>query len=287
MTIAITGATGNLGSQVITHLLEKNLNEPVIAVVRNEVKAREQLPTDVEVRYGDYTLHNSLVKAFDGVDKLLFISSPSTDDLERTIQHATVLKAARDAGIARIYYTSFSNADHSVIPLAKLHVATEAIIKVSGLDYTFLRNPLYTEVFINPSLKETVSSGTLVSNTGSGRLNTASRSDLAKATAELLTKVGYKNEVVELASSTTWSFQDLADTLSEVSGNEVEYQAVSSKEALNHFISTGLPEPAAQFTVSLYDAIADGDIEQPSTQLKELIEKETSLKEAVSSSLSS
>lgn len=285
MTIAITGATGNLGSQVITHLLEKDLNEPIIAVVRNEVKAKELLSTDVEVRYGDYTLHNSLVKAFDGVDKLLFISSPSTDDLERTIQHATVIKAARDAGVNRIYYTSFSNADHSVIPLAKLHVATEAIIKVSGLDYTLLRNPLYTEVFINPSLKETVSSGTLVSNTGSGRLNTTSRSDLAKATAEVLTKEGYKNEVLEFAASATWSFQDLADTLSEVSGKEVEYQAVTSNEALNHFITTGLPEPAAQFTVSLYDAIADGDIEQPSTQVKELIKKETSLKDAVSSSL--
>ncbi|WP_208559840.1 SDR family oxidoreductase [Marinilactibacillus kalidii] len=287
MTIAITGATGHLGRQVIQTLIEKKANEKIVAVVRDQEKANNMLDESVESREANYDNFDSLLAAFKGIDQLLFISSPSNDDMERVVQHATVVKAARDAGVSRIYYTSFANADHSTIPLAKLHIATEAMIKVSGLQYTFVRNPLYTDVFINPSLNQAISDGKLVSNTGNGRLNTASREDLAKATAALLMKESNENEVVELAASETWSFQELADTLSHVSGKEVTYQAVSQKEAFDYFTSTGLPEPVAQFTVALYDSISEGDIQQTSNDLKELIGKETTLSEAVKQAIQS
>lgn len=287
MTIAITGATGHLGNKVLEELLNQKVNDTLVAIVRNEDKAKSQLSKDIEVRYGDYNDLPSLVKSFQGIDKLLFISSPSNDDMERTVQHATVVKAARDAGVSHIYYTSISNADHSTISLAKLHVATEAIIKVSGLDYTFIRNPLYTEVFINPSLKESVKSGKLVSNTGSGRLNTSSRNDIAKATAQLLLNDNFKNQIIDLAASSTWSFQELADTMSKISEKEVQYKAVSKNEAVDYFTSIGLSEPGAQFTASLYDAIEKGDIEQTHTDIERLIDKETTLEEAVAQALSS
>lgn len=285
MFIAITGATGNLGNLVIQELLEENPKEKIAAIVRNVEKAKEQLPDTIEIRYGDYSSYDSLVKAFQGINKLLFISSPSTDDMERVIQHATVVKAARDAEVDRIYYTSFSNADHSTIPLAKLHLATEAAIKVSGLTYTFIRNPLYTEVFINPSLNQSIASGKLIANVGDGKLNTTSRTDLAMATAALLSQNGSQNEIIDLASSTPWSYEDLAVTLSEVSGKQVTYKAVSNEEAVQYFIDSGLPKPAAEFTASMNYAIANGDIEKPGTDIKNLIKKEASLKDMVTNAL--
>ncbi|MFL2116604.1 SDR family oxidoreductase [Marinilactibacillus psychrotolerans] len=282
MSIAITGATGNLGNLVIQELLEKELEETVVAVVRNEEKAKDQLPDTVEIRYGDYASYDSLVNAFQGIRKLLFISSPSTDDMERVIQHATVVKAARDAAVEQIFYTSFSNADHSTIPLAKLHLATEAAIKVSGLAYTFIRNPLYTEVFINSSLNQAIASGKLVANTGDGKLNTTSRKDLAKATATLLSQNNGQNEIIDLASSQPWSYQELATTLSETSGKTVTYEPVSYEEALIYFKNSGLPKPAAEFSASMNQAIAQGDIKEPGTDINKLIDQEISLKDMVS-----
>ncbi|MFJ1627581.1 SDR family oxidoreductase [Marinilactibacillus psychrotolerans] len=282
MSIAITGATGNLGNLVIQELLEKELEETVVAVVRNEEKAKDQLPDTVEIRYGDYASYDSLVNAFQGIRKLLFISSPSTDDMERVIQHATVVKAARDAAVEQIFYTSFSNADHSTIPLAKLHLATEAAIKVSGLAYTFIRNPLYTEVFINSSLNQSIASGKLVANTGDGKLNTTSRKDLAKATATLLSQNNGQNEIIDLASSQPWSYQELATTLSETSGKTVTYEPVSYEEVLIYFKNSGLPKPAAEFSASMNQAIAQGDIKEPGTDINKLIDQEISLKDMVS-----
>jgi len=285
MKIAITGATGHLGNTVIQELLDKKGNDTIIAVVRNKEKADKQFPAAINIRYGNYNDYASLLKAFSEVDKLLFISSPSNDDMERVVQHATVIKAARDASVGQIYYTTFSHADYSTISLAKLHLATEAAIKVSNLDYTFIRNPLYSEVFINASLKESVASGELVTNTGKGTLNTASRDDLAKAAATLLCTDGYRNEIVDLASSHLWSFDDLAETLTEASGKKVIHRAVSQPEAIQHFVASGMPEPAAEFTAGMYQAISDGDISQTEPHLTKLIGQETTLKEIISRSL--
>lgn len=281
MTIALTGATGELGRMIIKELQDKALNEPIVAIVRDKEKAKELFKDTLEIRFGDYLLLDSLEDAFKGIDKLLFISSPNTDDSMRVIEHANVVKAARDARVQQIYYTSIAHADTSNLTLAKLHQATEAIIKVSAIPYTFLRNPLYTEVFVNASLNQSIKSGQLVSNTGEGKLNTVPRKDLAKATAKLLTQEGYKDEVVEFASSTTWTFDALAKLLSEISGKAVEHDAVSYGKAVSYFTSAGLPEAVAHFSASMYQAIAEGETEQTDTQLKQLIGEETDFSQFV------
>lgn len=285
MTIAITGATGELGQLVLYNLLEKNLEEKIVAVARNKEKAKELFKDTVEIRFGDYFLSDSLLEAFKDIDKLLFISSPNTDDMSRVLEHTTVIKAARDAGVKHIYYTSLAHVEESELGLAKLHIATEAIIKVSGIPYTFLRNPLYTEVFVNSSLNQAIKNGQLVSNTGSGKLNTVPRSDLAKATAEILSSNDFQNSVVELASSTTWTFNELADILSEISGKKVRHLSLNYQEAVDQFVEAGLPKAVAHFSASTYQAIAEGEAAKTETHLKKLIGEEINFKTFVKDSL--
>lgn len=287
MTLALTGATGELGQLVIQEILsQQQMDESLIAVVRDEEKAQQMLDKSVTIRFGDYMLPDSLVEAFKGVDKLLFISSPNTDDTARLVEHANVLKAARDARVKHLYYTSIAYADTSPLTLAKLHRATESMIKVSGIPYTFLRNPLYTDVFVNASLQQSVKSGQLVTNTGTGKLNTVPRKDLAKATAKILLESQKESIIIELASSTTWTFDELATLLSEASGQAVEHVALTYEEVVSHFTSAGLPEPVAQFSASMYQAIAEGATQETESALKERIGEETPLKELVKEALS-
>lgn len=286
MSIVVTGATGQLGSLVIENLLTKIPGDQLVAVARNLDEAKKQFAdTGIEVRFGDYDEPHSLQGAFEGASKLLFISSPDLDDINRIVQHANVVKAARDAAVEHIIYTGYAFAENSRLPLANLHLSTEYAIRTSSVPFTFVRNSLYTEVFINSGLTPSIEKGELVSNTGSGKMNTVNRADLAKGIAEVLTSEGHKNKVYNFAASTTWDFNELAEAIQQVTGKQVTHKAVSLEKQMEYYREEGLPEGAAIFTASLYQAIAEGETSETSEDLKRLIGEETSLVEAVKKGL--
>jgi NAD(P)H dehydrogenase (quinone) len=286
MSIVITGATGGLGGEVIQHLLiNKVPASEIVAVARDVEKASSLAEQGVEVRYGDYENPESLVKAFTGASKLLFVSSPNTDDTLRIVQHANVVKAARDAGVPHIFYTSYAFAEDSKVSLAQVHLATEHAIRTTNIPYTFLRNSLYTDVFVNPDLAVSVAHGAIVTNTGRGTLNTVTRSDLAKAAAVVLAGARHENQIYNLVSNQPWSFDELAGVVTEVTGTTVVHQAVSFEEQKNILLGVGLPEPVAVLFASIYQAIADGETARTSDDLQKLIGSFTPLKETVEQAL--
>jgi NAD(P)H dehydrogenase (quinone) len=287
MSIAITGATGSLGGLVIQHLL--GLKVPanqIVAVVRNVEKASALAELGVEVRYGDYNDPASLEKAFNGVAKLLFIPSPDAhDESLRIVQHANVIKAARDTKVGHILYYGYAFAESSGVALAFTHMATEYAILASEIPHTFLRNGFYTELFINPGLAASVAHGAVVTNAGSGKVNTVTRSDLALAGATVLTQKGHENKAYNLVSNNPWDFDELAKIITEVSGKPVVHQAVSFDEEKAILLQAGLPESVAMLFASIYSQIALGETSKASNDLQQIIGTQTPLKDTVKQAL--
>ena len=96
MTIAVTGATGQLGRLVIESLKRKSTGEPIVALVRSPEKASA---LGVEARAFDYAQPETLAPALAGIDTLLLISSSEVG--QREAQHRNVIEAAKQAGIKR------------------------------------------------------------------------------------------------------------------------------------------------------------------------------------------
>ncbi len=249
-------------------------------------KASSLAGLGIEVRYGDYTKPESLQQAFSGASKLLFISSPDSDDTLRVVQHANVVKAARDAGVQHIAYTGYAFGEESIVPLAQVHLATEHAIRTTGIPYTFLRNSLYTEVFINPGLGASVEHGAIVTNTGRGTVNSVTRSDLALAAATVLAGEGHENKTYNLVSNQTWSFDDLAQIVSEVTGKKKSFTSpFPSKKKKNILLNAGLPEPIAVLMAGIYHAVSVGETSKTSDDLVKLIGTLTPLKDTVKQAL--
>lgn len=102
--ILVTGATGQFGSKAIDHLLNKGVHPSDMSVlVRDAAKAKSLADKGIELRVGDYTDYDSLVTAFEGIDKLLMVSSNDREAVEnRTAQHINVIKAAKTAQVKHI-----------------------------------------------------------------------------------------------------------------------------------------------------------------------------------------
>ncbi len=75
MTIAITGATGQLGRLVIQQLKQRTDAANLIALARSTAKAAD---LGIAVREADYAKPATLATALQGVDTLLLISSSAT-----------------------------------------------------------------------------------------------------------------------------------------------------------------------------------------------------------------
>ncbi len=225
--IVITGTTGPFGRIAAERILTTTPADQVAALVRDTTRAQDLAARGAAVRQGDYDDPASLVAAFAGADVLLFVSSPTTEPGVRERQHTDVVDAAVKAGVGRVVYTSAITADRGESFLAA-HKVTEEALRDSGLTYTVLRNTFYTEVFVNPGLAAAVEAGELTAPAFGHRLVTATRSDLAQAAAAAVIGEGHDNAVYELRGP-GWTFPELAQTLTEVSGRPVYFREVEDE----------------------------------------------------------
>jgi NAD(P)H dehydrogenase (quinone) len=104
--IVVSAATGEFGRLVVDQLLNRVPASDVAAAVRDVYKAADLADRGAQLRHGDYEEPDSLRDSFNGADRLLFISAPSSDSGERKRQHHNVVDAARSGGVGHLVYTS-------------------------------------------------------------------------------------------------------------------------------------------------------------------------------------
>lgn len=272
MTVAITGATGQLGQLTVQSLLNKIPAQEIIAVVRNPAKASHLADLGVQVHEADYGNIDALSTAFAGADKLLLISSSEIG--QRVSQHQNVIEAAQKAGIKHIIYTSILHAETSPLILAKEHVITEQAIKASGLTYTLLRNSWYTENYTG-NLKAAVEHGVILGAAGEGKIASATRQDYADAAATVLSSKGHDNKTYELAGDQAYTLAELASLVSQLSGKPVQYHHLSQTDYAQKLEELGLNADFAGILADSDVGAAQGALFDDSHQLHELIGRET------------
>jgi NAD(P)H dehydrogenase (quinone) len=281
--ILITGATGQFGTATINALLQKGMEANQISgLVRNESKASDLKAKGINLVMGNYEDYASLIAAFKGVDKLLFISA--SDMVERLAQHERVIKAAIEAGVKHIVYTSFerkNNTENSPIWLiTRAHLNSEKLLKESGVTYTILRNNLYMDfipVFIGEKVVET---GTIYLPANSGKAGVALRAEMAEATANVLAASGHDNKVYNFSNTETYSYRDVAKYISEATGKDIQYISPSKDEYIQTLTKAGVPLEYVELFASFAIAQAQDDLDSSSADLENLLgRKPTSLKE--------
>lgn len=279
MSIAVTGATGQLGQLVIETLLKSQPLQNIVALVRNVGKAQKLKDQGIDVRLFDYDKPETLVPALKGVERLLLISSNNIGS--RVPQHKRVVDAAKEAGVKFLAYTSLLYADKSKLSLADEHRQTEAYIKQSGLTWCFLRNGWYTENYLG-GIQSAVQSGSLYGSAKDAKISGATRLDFAEAAAKVLTTDGHDNKVYELAGSQGFTLSDLAKAISDVSGKEVKYQDIPAADYTTALLGLGLPKGLVDAVVDADVQSIDGALYNDSKELEKLIGRPTTpLKDAV------
>jgi uncharacterized protein YbjT (DUF2867 family) len=136
MTILITGATGNVGRQVVQQLVQRGAK--VRALARDPAKAN--FPAGVEVVPGDLLDVAATRRALEGVSTLFLLNAVVPDEFTQAL---ITLNLARDAGVSRVVYLSVIHSDRYLnVPHFAGKFGVERMLEEMGFAATILR-PAY------------------------------------------------------------------------------------------------------------------------------------------------
>ncbi|MBP2492387.1 NAD(P)H dehydrogenase (quinone) [Methylobacterium sp. PvP062] len=270
----VTGATGQLGRQVIAALLERIPAGAVVAGARDieGESARSLRSLGVAVRRADYADPTSLDAAFQGIQRLLLISSSEIG--RRVAQHRNVIDSAGRTGVGLIAYTSVLHADTSALALAEEHRQTERLLADSGVPFVVLRNGWYTENYaagIAPALAH----GAVLGCAGDGRIASAARVDYAAAAAAVLTAEGQGGRIYELAGDESYTLTEFAAAIAAAAGRPVAYRDLPQAEYRAALVAAGIPSDFAALLADSDAAAARGALDDDTRQLSALIGRPT------------
>ena len=187
-------------------------------------------------------------QAMEGIDRLLFVSGAPGNRQE---EHANVVEAAKEAGVAYIAYTSFAGADKATSPLAADHIFTERLIEKSGIAHTFLRNNWYLENEM-PIAGAALSNGKFVYAAENGKTGWALKREYAEVAAKALAGTEYP-AILELSGKPV-SYEVLAEALKKATGKDFEVVRSDDQGFIDNLVGSGMPQPVAEMFLSFqYD----------------------------------
>ena len=161
--VLVTGATDKQGGAVVEALLTRG--HQVRALTRNpdSPAANRLRDQGVEIAFGDFTDHDSLVRAARGADAVYAMSTPYEQGAEKeTAQGITITDAARAAGVAHFIYSSVASANRATgVPHFDSKYPVEKHLQASGVSYTIVAPVFFMENLLQPWMLSSLRQGKL------------------------------------------------------------------------------------------------------------------------------
>jgi len=214
--VLITGATGNVGSEVVKALREKAVK--IRVAVLDPAQPEPRLDPDLERVRFVFGEEASYLPAFQGIDAVFLLRPPQISDAKHLINPAIDAMAA--AGVRAVTFLSVQGAQSN--PLVPHH-AIEKHLEQSNLEYTFLRSAFFMQNLSTTHRDDIRLHDDIMVPAGSGRTAFVDVRDLAAVAALTLTRAGHARCAYELTSDEALTYDEVALILSEVLGRNIRY----------------------------------------------------------------
>lgn len=250
--IAVSGPTGAVGRNVVKHLVRAGA--PVRAIARHPDRV-DRHGGRVEVVTGDLDRPASLEAALRGASRL-FLLSPGPDV---PAQDAAQIDAAVRAGVRHVVMLSSLGVDLGGIAGGGPHMAGEAQLCSSGLDWTLLR----PSEFMSNALRWSDgvrAAGALFVPSGAGRIGFVDPDDIGRVAARALTEPGHEGRIHRLTGPAALTLAEVAQAIGSAIGREVRHVDVPDAEFRRGAAEAGLPAPLIDILSDYYAAVREGRV---------------------------
>ena len=260
--IVVTGATGNIGSQVLANIMKSDRQVRVIA--RNPSKLPPEAVARVEIIEGSHGDFDTVMRAFDGAEAAFWLvtgdpSAPSAEAAYVEFSRPGV-EAMKAHGLKRVVGISALGRGW---PKAAGHVTAtiklDDLIATAGASYRALACGSLMETILRqaPSIRDR---GVFYwPSSGDFKMRAVATRDVAEVASQFLLDPSWTGvEDVPLMGPDDVSFDEMARTLSEVLGKPVVFQPISMEDMREMMIGRGATEGMAQAMIDMLTAKNEG-----------------------------
>ncbi len=245
--VFVTGATGIVGSSVVSHLLERG--EAVIAGVRDP--ARAVLPDGAVAREFDFGASaDELARVLDGADRLFLMRPPAIADVRRYL--FPLVDAARDAGVRQVVFLSLQGVQAN---RRTPHHAVEAYLRETRAPYTSLRPNFFMQNLSSTYAAEIRDRDEIVVPAGRSRTAFIDARDIGRVAASVFTRPGHLGRAYTLSGEQSLSYADVARIMTRELGRPIRYTRPSERDYLASLVAKGSPEDYVAVQKMIYRVV--------------------------------
>ena len=220
--ILITGATGNVGFEVIKSLQKYNKIDKIIAGVRDLAKDKAKFEgLNIEFLAFDFANPATYQNALKNIDSLFLLRPPQLSEVGKYFE--PFIKTAQECGVKHIVFLSVQGVEKSsIIP----HHKIEKLIVESKIPFSFLRPAYFMQNFSTTLRQDLVTKNLIFLPAGNAKFTLIDVEDIGKVAAKILTNpTEYLNKSYELTCHEKLDFQEMADKLSTGLGKKITYES--------------------------------------------------------------
>jgi uncharacterized protein YbjT (DUF2867 family) len=177
--VLVSGATGNVGSQIVQRLLAADI--PVRAGASSAEAVRSRFGDQVEAVTLDFTDSATWERAYSGVHQMFLMRPPHLGKPKK--QMLPSLEAAKAAGVRHVVLLSLQGAErNNLVP----HHALEDWLRESGLSWTFVRAAFFMQNLTTTHLTDVRDRDTIMVPAGDGATAFVDVHDVAAVSVQAL-----------------------------------------------------------------------------------------------------
>lgn len=243
MNILVTGATGNVGSEVVKRLL----GQPVTVVVGLRNPDKETTPPGVGKRSLDFENPATWPGALEEIQRLFLVRPPQISDIDRTL--GPFLERAKKGGVQHVVFLSLLGVEKNrLVP----HRAIEEKIRTLGFDYTMLRSSFFMQNLDTTHRAEIRDRNEIFVPAGRGRTSFVDVRDLAAVAAKALLGELPPNQAYPLTGAEALTYHEVATLFSQELGRIIRYADPSMLRFVFQKRREGVPLTFALLMLALY-----------------------------------
>jgi uncharacterized protein YbjT (DUF2867 family) len=243
--VLVTGAPGNVGSEVVRELLVAG-HEVRVAAFDTEL-ARATFGDSVHIVPFDFLKPETFAQTFEGVERMFLVRPPALSDVPRDI--APAIRAAVGAGVQHVVFLSIQGVENNrIVP----HYKIEQLLLKTGVDYTFLRAGFFMQNLSTTHRDEIRDRDEIALPVGKAKTSFIDARDIAAVACRALTETGYAGQKYTITGAEALDYDEVAVKLSTVLGRAIRYTRPSTCAFLQRQLKAGQKPGYALVVAALY-----------------------------------